>query len=98
MRTITAPDGTSWGIQVQSPGASNAMVVFRHPNGRTARLDRYAWYIWHGAEAQDVRARLDRRAVLEALTDGDLLRLLRRSMSVSTPRVPGPSENVHSTE
>jgi hypothetical protein len=97
MRSITAPDGTPWGVQVQSPGASNAMVVFRHPNGRTARLDRYAWYIWHGAEAHDVRARLDPKTVLDAVSDGDLLRLFRRSMPVASPHIPGPSENVHSS-
>ena len=38
-KTYTAPDGTTWGVTVQSPGSSNAMVVFRHPDGRTSRLD-----------------------------------------------------------
>ena len=86
VRTFTTPDGTPWRVQVQSPGSSNAMVLFRHPDGRTARLDRYAWYITRGAEAHDVTARLDRRAVLESLTDADVQRLFRRSMPVSTDR------------
>ena len=45
MRAFTAPDSTTWGVEVQNPGASNAVVLFRHPNGQTGRLDRYAWYI-----------------------------------------------------
>jgi hypothetical protein len=69
------------------------MVVFRHPDGRTARLDRYAWYITRGAEAQDVTARLDRRAVLDSLGDADVQRLFRRSMPVSTDRRE-PVENL----
>ena len=85
-RTFTAPDGTTWRVEVTSPGSSNAMVVFRHPDGRTARLDRYAWYITRGAEAHDVTARLDRRAVLDSLGDADIQRLFRRSMPVSTDR------------
>lgn len=90
MVTFTGPDGTSWSVEVTNPGASNAMVVFRHPNGRTARLDRYAWYITRGAEAQDVTARLDRKAVLQSLTEADLRRLFRRSMPISTVR-PAPT-------
>ena len=62
------------------------MVVFRHPNGSNTRLDRYAWYITRGAEAGDVTARLDKRAVLDALADTDVARLFRRSMPVSTDR------------
>jgi hypothetical protein len=62
------------------------MVVFRHPDGRTAQLNRYAWYITRGAEAHDVTARLDKRAVLDSLGDADIQRLFRRSMPVSTDR------------
>jgi len=86
MRVFTGPDGTNWSVEVQSPGASNAMVVFRHPDGRTGRRDRYAWYITRGGEALDVTARLDKRAVLEALTDDEVRRLFRRSMPISTTR------------
>jgi hypothetical protein len=86
MRAFTAPNGIPWGVEVRSPGASNAMVVFRHPDGRTSRLDRYAWYVWPGAESRDVTARVSPRAVLDHLTDADIARLFRRSMPVSTNR------------
>jgi hypothetical protein len=88
MRSFTGPDGTNWKVEVQSPGASNAMVVFRHPDGRTSRRDRYAWYTNTGAEAQDVTARLNRRNVLDSLGDADVQRLYRRSMPVSPARGP----------
>ena len=68
------------------------MVLFRHQDGRTARLDRYAWYISRGAEAHDVTARLKTRAVLDSLSDADVSRLFRRSMPVSTVHgVPEPA-------
>ena len=94
MRSFTGPDGINWTVEVQSPGASNAMVVFRHPDGRTSQLDRYGWYINPGAESNDVTARLNRATVLDSLTDAQLQRLYRRSMPVSTSRAPstaGPS-------
>ena len=86
MRSFTGPDGTPWRVEIRSPGASNAMVLFRHPDASTTRLNRYAWYINRGAEANDVTARLDRRTVLDALSDADIQRLFRRSMPVSTVR------------
>ena len=86
IRSFTGPDGTNWKVEIQSPGSSNAMVRFRHPDGRTTRLDRYAWYITRGAEAHDVTARLNRQGVLDSLGDADLQRLFRRSMPVSTDR------------
>src|SRR5262252_3309778 len=64
MRAFTGPDNTTWGVEVQNPGASNAVVVFRHPDGQTARLDRYAWYITRGSESQNVTGRLNKHAVL----------------------------------
>ena len=85
-RAFAGPDGTNWRVEVQNPGSSNAMVVFRHPDTSTTRLDRYAWYITRGAEAGDVTARLDKRVVLDALGDADFARLFRRSMPVSTDR------------
>ena len=30
MRSFKGPDGTEWKVDVQSPGSSNAMVIFRH--------------------------------------------------------------------
>jgi hypothetical protein len=84
MRYFEAPDGARWGVEVRSPGASNVMVVFHHPDGRSSRRNRYAWSLWSGAEARDVTARLDRAMVLGRLTDADLARLFRRSMPVNT--------------
>jgi hypothetical protein len=85
-RVFTSADGTPWRVDVTSPGSSNAMVVFRHPDGRTNEFDRYAWYLSHGAEATDVTARLNKGRVLESLADADLARLFRRSMPVTTAR------------
>jgi hypothetical protein len=86
MRFFDAPDGTRYGVTVSNPGASNAIVVFRHPDGDFASRDRYAWFINHGPEARSVTARLDKDQVLDGLTDGDLAKLFRRSMPVSTGR------------
>lgn len=61
------------------------MVLFRHPNGRSARLDRYNWFISNGPEARSVTSRLTPSKVLESLSDEDLARLYRRSMAVSRP-------------
>lgn len=84
MRTWESADGVRWGVEVSSPGASNAIVLFRHPNRRGASLDRYAWFINHGPEARSVTARLEPATVLQSLSDGDLARLFRRSMAVTT--------------
>lgn len=94
-RSFVAPDGARWGVEVRAPGASNAMIVFHHPDARTSRLNRYAWQVWSGAEARDVTARLKPKQVLERLTDEDFARLFRRSMPVdssppqATPAVAG---------
>ena len=77
------PDGTHWGVEVQVPGASNAMIVFHHPGGRTARLDRYAWEIWSGPESRSVTSRVPVEKIMQALTDDKLALLFRRSMPVS---------------
>jgi len=61
------------------------MVIFRHPNGRSTRLDRYNWFISGGPEARSVTARLSPKKVLESLSDFDLGRLFRRSMAISRP-------------
>ena len=65
------------------PGASNAMIVFHHPGGRTARLDRYAWEIWSGPESRSVTSRVPVEKIMQALTDDKLALLFRRSMPVS---------------
>ena len=82
MRNFTGPDGVRWGVEVRSPGASNAMVVFHHPDG--SRLNRYGWLIWHGPESRSVTARLKPAEVLKSLDDANVARLFRRSMPVHT--------------
>ena len=84
MKPFQGPDGTAWGVEVQAPSSSNAMVVFHHPNGNTARLDRYAWYQEEGPKANDVTARLDPKQLLERLSDDHISRLFRRSMPINT--------------
>ncbi len=85
MIKFTSPDGVLWGVQVDLPGSSNAMVIFRHPDGRTSRKDRYNWYISHGPEARSVTSRLSKDKVLAALDETTLEQLFRRSMPVSRP-------------
>jgi hypothetical protein len=88
MSTFQAPDGLRWGVEVMLPGASHAMIVFRHPNGRTSRLDRYAWRNIDTPEARDVTARLDADAILGTLTESDLALHFRRSMRIAAADTP----------
>jgi hypothetical protein len=83
-KTHTSPDGTAWIVSVQSPGSSNAVIMFRHPDGRTSRLDRYNWVITQGPESRSVTARLSPEKVLEQLDAGTITRLFQRSMPVSS--------------
>jgi hypothetical protein len=85
MKSLTSPDGTTWGVSIQSPGSSNAVIMFRHPNGNSSRLDRYNWVITNGPEARSVTARLQPDKVLDGLSDAAILRLFQRSMPVSRP-------------
>jgi hypothetical protein len=85
MKTYKAADGTNWKVLVQAPGSSNAMVVFRHPDGESSRLDRYNWYISHGPESRSVTSRLSPDKVLEHLNAAEIDALFKRSMPVSRP-------------
>lgn len=85
MRNFISPDGVVWGVDVDLAGSSNAMVLFRHPNGRSSRLDRYNWFLSSGPESRSVTSRLSPSKVLESLSDQDIARLYRRSMPVSRP-------------
>jgi hypothetical protein len=85
MRSFQSPDGVTWGVDVDLPGSSNAMVIFRQLNTGTARLDRYSWFISKGPEARSVTSRLSKQKVLESLDEADLARLYRRSMPISRP-------------
>jgi hypothetical protein len=85
MKNFRSPDGIVWKVDVDLPGSSNAMVLFRHPNGQSSRLDRYNWFISNGPEARSVTSRLLPHQVLDSLSDTDIARLFRRSMAVSRP-------------
>lgn len=85
--SYVSPDGTHWAVLVDLTGSSNAMVIFRHPDGDTARLDRYNWFISTGPEARSVTTRLDPARVLSQLDDVTVTRLFRRSMPVSRPAI-----------
>jgi len=69
------------------------MIMFRHPDGGSSRLDRYNWVINKGPEARSVTARLDPEKVLKELDDAAIVRLFARSMPVSRPDgfAQGPS-------
>ena len=82
MRTFQSPDGTVWTVVVTNPGASNAMVVFKYPDGRTARRDRYNWYQARTPEARNVTGRLDPK------TEPQMALLFRRSMLISAADNP----------
>ena len=85
MKTFSSPDGVLWKVVVQNPGSSNAMVVFRHPDGDSSRKDRYNWYISKGPEARSVTSRLSEKKVADSLDEATLAQLFRRSMRVSRP-------------
>ena len=85
MRVWQSPEGINWVIDVDLPGSSNAMVIFRHPGQANGRLDRYNWFISNGPEARSVTSRLSRQKVLDQLTDVELAKLYRRSMNISRP-------------
>ncbi len=91
MKPFRGPDGTIWGVEVQVPGASNAMIVFHHPAGKTARHDRYAWMNWSGPEARSVTSRVSAGKIMEKLNDENLAGLFRRSYPISRPAVAPPA-------
>jgi hypothetical protein len=82
-RSFTSPDGTNWIVQVTLPGATNAMIVFEHPDGGSSRRDRYNWVNIAGPGARNVTSRADAGAVLRELTDAQIALLFRRSMPIS---------------
>lgn len=86
MKPFRGPDGTWWGAEVRMPSHSGAMVIFHHPTGETARLNRYAWMNVRSAVAQDPREHLDAKSLAATLNEGELARLFRRSVPVNTDR------------
>ncbi|MDQ2666316.1 MAG: hypothetical protein M3Z05_09935 [Gemmatimonadota bacterium] len=83
-KTFAATDGTVWGVSIRGLSSSNSMVVFRHPDGESSRLDRYNWVINQGPESRSVTARQTEDGVLDQLNDASLKRLFARSMPIST--------------
>ena len=88
MRQFQSPDGTVWTVVVTNPGASNAMIVFKYPDGRTARRDRYNWFQSRSPEARNVTSRLNPKTVLESITEPQMALLFRRSMLISAADNP----------
>ncbi len=83
MATYRSTDGTVWRVKVSNVGASNAVVLFQHPDGESSRKDRYNWFISSCPEAKSVTGRLDPKKVAESLTGDEVDLLFRRSMPVS---------------
>ena len=83
-RSYVGPDGTNWVVEVLLPGATNAMIMFEHPEGATSRRDRYNWVNIAGPGARNVTSRADAAEVLRALTDEQIALLFRRSMPISS--------------
>ena len=84
MTPFRSPDGTPWGVEVRMPTHSGALVIFHHPTGETARLNRYAWINAQGAT--DPGTRLASKGLTDALSERELARLFRRSMPIETAR------------
>ena len=82
-RSYLSPDGVDWIVQVMLPGATNAMIVFEHPDSGSSRRDRYNWVNISGPSAHNVTSRVDAAAVLRELTDTQIALLYRRSMPIS---------------
>ncbi|MDQ3998275.1 MAG: hypothetical protein M3303_14805 [Gemmatimonadota bacterium] len=84
-RTYRAPNGVVWGVEIDLPGSSNAMIIFRHPDGGSSSQDRYNWVISTGPEARSVTTRLEPARVMEGLDEQEIAALFRRSMRITAP-------------
>jgi len=88
MKSYKAGDGTNWGVDVQLPSSSSVLVVFHHPDGRTARKDRYAWLNWQGAEANNAASSVSLDKVRASLDDATIRALFTRSMIIGAGKGP----------
>lgn len=86
MIPFRGPDGTWWGTEVCMPSHSSALVIFHHPTGETARLNRYVSVNVRDMKAQDPRQCLTKETVTKALSSREIARLFRRSVPVSSDR------------
>lgn len=89
MKSFVTPDGVNWGVEVQVPGASMALIVFHHPDGSTSRKDRYAWLQWKGPEADNVVTSVDIDKVRGSLDQKTMEDLFMRSMRIGDASGPG---------
>lgn len=96
MREYQSPDGITWKVLVKLPSHSSGMLVYQHPDGRSSKLDRYAWI--NSAKTTDPRERLTAESLMEALSDDEVARLFRRSMMISWNRDIATSELLPSRE
>ena len=87
MKTYKAPDGTEWSVKVQLHSTSNALVLFRHPDGESSHRDRYNWFLSDGPESKNVTTSVTPEAVEAKLDPATLARLFGRSVAVSRPAV-----------
>jgi hypothetical protein len=94
-RTYRAPNGVVWGVDVDLPGSSNAMIIFRHPDRSSSGQDRYNWVISTGPEARSVTSRLEPARVLEGLDEGEIAALFRRSMRITAPTTLLPEKRAN---
>lgn len=88
MKPFRTADGTEWGVDAELPTTSAALIIFHHPDGRTSRKDRYAWYQWNGPESRNVKGRIDVAKVRAALDEKAMQELFKRSMLIGSGR-PG---------
>jgi hypothetical protein len=86
MTPFRGPDGTWWGAEIEMTTHSGALVIFHHPDGESARRNRYAWINAHRPEANDPRSRLTENLLQGSLQERELARLFRRSMPIETAR------------
>ena len=82
VRDWTAPDGTTYTVEVTLPGTSSALVLFHRNNQHE---DRYATWQANDRSVRSASARLDPASALRELTDDALTALWVRS----APRMPG---------
>lgn len=87
-RAYRSPDGVEWTLEVELPGTTSALVLFRHPDGRSARQDRYNWYQAQPDQIPGGGHRVRPADVLASLTDAQIAMLYRRSMRVSSADDP----------
>ena len=96
MRVFESPDGTRWGVDVKVPSFSSAMITFKHPDGQSARRDRYAWYNSQMPEAMDAlrSGKLPRKLFLIAHANGMQFELNFNGVPFDTRRPLVPCHRV----